>query len=155
VNAESPAAPPTRLDIRFQVKRVAERADVQAAIDKEGTQLIDARSEAEYRGETKPSDGGPAGHIPSARSLDGYDLVDADGRFLEAEAQRATLAKVGLAAERPVVVYSQGGGRSALVVFALERLGFHARHYFHGLADWTKSPAAPLIGGAESIERRR
>jgi thiosulfate/3-mercaptopyruvate sulfurtransferase len=153
VNSESPAGWPARLDRRFQASRVANRADVQAAIDQEGTQLVDARSEAQYRGETKPTDGGPAGHIPSARSLDGYDLVDADGRFLDADVQRARLAKAGLAADRPIIVYSQGGSRSALVVFALERLGIHARHYFHGVPDWSKGQSAPFVLGADLVKR--
>ena len=155
VNSESPAAQPTRLDIRFHASRVANRADVQAAIDKEGTQLVDARSEAQYRGETQPSDGGPAGHIPSARSLDGYDLVDADGRFLDVDAQRARLAKAELAADRPIIVYSQAGSRSALVVFALERLGIHARHYFHGVPDWSKGQSAPFVLGARPRQAQR
>jgi thiosulfate/3-mercaptopyruvate sulfurtransferase len=122
VTSESPAVEPRRFDVQFHARRVAERADVQAAIDTGAAQLLDARSEAEYRGETKPRDGGPAGHIPSARSLEAYGLVDADGRFLDAETQRARLARTGLAAGRPVIVYSHGGSRSALAVFALERL---------------------------------
>jgi thiosulfate/3-mercaptopyruvate sulfurtransferase len=112
--------------------------------------LLDARSAAEYRGETKPKDGGPAGHIPSARSLDGYDLVDADGRFLDEETQRARIARAGITTDKPVISYSQGGARSALTVFALERLGQGARHYVHGLPDWVKDPSGRLIPGTEA-----
>jgi thiosulfate/3-mercaptopyruvate sulfurtransferase len=155
VSSEVPAVEPRRVDVHLHAKRVAGRADVQAAIAKGDVQLLDARSAAEYRGETRPRNGGPVGHIPSARSLEGYDLVDAEGRFLDAETQRARLAKAGIAADRPVIVYSQGGARSALAVFALKRLGIPARHYFPGLSDWSKVPSAPFILGADPSERAR
>jgi thiosulfate/3-mercaptopyruvate sulfurtransferase len=115
--------------------------------------LLDARSVAEYRGETPPRNGGPAGHIPSARSLEGYDLVDAEGRFLDAESQRARLARAGIVPDRPVIAYSNGGARSALSVFALKRLGISTRHYFQGLSDWSKDSSASLVVGAEPIAR--
>jgi thiosulfate/3-mercaptopyruvate sulfurtransferase len=149
VSSETPTVEPRRFEVHLHAKRVASRDDVQSAIEKKDVQLLDARSAEQYRGESKPTNGGQAGHIPSARSLDGYDLVDADGKFLDAETQRARLAKAGIAADRPVIVYSGGGARSALSIFALKRLGISARHYYQGLPDWSKGTSAQFIIGVD------
>jgi thiosulfate/3-mercaptopyruvate sulfurtransferase len=155
VNSEAITVEPRRFEVHLHAKRIASRDDVQAAIEKKDVQLLDSRSAEQYRGETKPSNGGKAGHIPSARSLDGYDLVDADGRFLDAETQRTRLAGAGIAADRPLIVYSAGGARSALTIFALNRLGISARHYYQGIPDWSKGTSAQFSIGADPVERAR
>jgi thiosulfate/3-mercaptopyruvate sulfurtransferase len=155
VNSEVSAIESRRFDVQLHARRATNREDVQAAIEKGTAQLLDARSEAEYRGEAKPRDGDRAGHIPTARSLDAYDLVDANGRFLDEDAQRARLTRAGVVADKPVIVYSNGGGRSALAIFAFRRLGIPARHYFPGLSGWSKNTSAPLVLGTEAGERAR
>jgi thiosulfate/3-mercaptopyruvate sulfurtransferase len=144
---------PREFAVEFHPNRVASRADVVEALNSGSAQLLDARSAAEYRGE--PTAGAQAkpgrrpGHIPTARSLEGYDLVDAEGRFLASEVQRERLTKAGIARDRPVIAYSAGGARSALVIFALRRLDIPARHYHAGLGDWLKDPSAPIVTGDE------
>jgi thiosulfate/3-mercaptopyruvate sulfurtransferase len=148
VSSEVTPFEPREFAVQFHAKQAVSRDEVRAAIQDGTVQLVDARSAAEYRGEKKPQDGGRAGHIPSARSLDLSSLVDADGRFSNADAQRERLVKAGIAPERPIIVYSQGGGRSGGVIFALRRLGIPARHYYQGLNDWASDPAAPVVEGA-------
>ena len=146
--SEATPVEPREFVVQFHAKRAVSRDEVRAAIQDGTVQLVDARSAAEYRGEKKPQNGGRAGHIPTARLLDLYYLVDADGRFLSADAQREQLVKAGIASDRPIIVYSQGGSRSGGVIFALRRLGIPARHYYQGLNDWASDPAAPVEEGA-------
>ena len=153
VSSEVTPVEPREFAVQFHAKQAVSRDEVRAAIQDGTVQLVDARSAAEYRGEKKPQDGGRAGHIPAARSLDLSSLVDADGRFLSADAQREQLVKAGIAPERPIIVYAQGGGRSGGVVFALRRLGIPARHYYQGLNDWVSDPAAPVEEGARAGHR--
>jgi|SRR5271157_209311 len=147
VSTEVPAVAPRPLAVQFHSKWVAPRAEIQAAIAKGEIQLLDARSAAEHRGEKSPPGSSRAGHIPTARSLDAYDLVDADGKFLDPATQRERLAQAGIVADRPVIAYSNTGGRSSIAVFALRRLGIHVRHYYQGLAEWSKDASAALVQG--------
>jgi thiosulfate/3-mercaptopyruvate sulfurtransferase len=139
--------------IEFHPDRVANRADVVDALKSGKAQLLDARSLAEYRGETpvgsQTKAGQRPGHIPTARSLEGYDLVDAEGRFLAPEVQRDRLTKAGITNDRPVIAYAASGARSALVIFALRRLDISARHYHAGLSDWLNDTSAPIVTGDE------
>ena len=155
VTSEVPKVEPRRFEAHLHAKRVASRDDVQAAIEKKDVQLLDSRSEEQYRGEIKPTNGGQPGHIPSAHSLNGFDLVDEDGKFLDADIQRSRLAKAGIAADRPLIVYSAGGARSALTIFALKRLGISARHYYQGIPDWSKGGSAQFRIGADPVESVR
>src|SRR5262249_11942839 len=102
------------------------------------------------RGEKLPAAGTRAGHIPGALSLDVLELIDQDGKFLDPATQRERLSRAKIASDRPVIVYSNTGSRSSLAVFALRRLGIHARSYYHGLADWSKDAAAPVVLGDKS-----
>jgi thiosulfate/3-mercaptopyruvate sulfurtransferase len=149
VTSEVSSVQPREFAVRFHPERVALRADVQSTLKSGDAQILDARSAKEYRGEGQAPTGGRAGHIPTARSLEAYGLVDGEGRFLDDEAQRTRLAKAGLSSDRPVIAYSQGGARSALIVFALERQGVPVRHYAQGLGEWSKDASAPIAAGAE------
>jgi thiosulfate/3-mercaptopyruvate sulfurtransferase len=147
VTSEVPAISPKPFSVQFHARRIASRADVQAAIAKGESQVLDIRSVAEYRGEKVQHPGTRPGHVPTARSLDAHDLIDADGKFVDAAALRKRLAEAGIDAGRPVIVYSNTGSRASLAVFALRRLGVHARSYYQGLADWSSDASAPLILG--------
>jgi thiosulfate/3-mercaptopyruvate sulfurtransferase len=153
VNAEIPRIEPQEFAVQFHPRRAVSREEVRSSLAEGKVQLVDARSSAEYRGERKPENGGRAGHIPSARLLDLFTLVDTEGRFLSADAQREQLVKAGIAPDQPIIVYSQGGSRSGGVVFALRRLGIPTRHYFGGFNDWVSDESAPIEEGAGSARR--
>jgi thiosulfate/3-mercaptopyruvate sulfurtransferase len=147
VSSEAVRVEPRDFAVNFHARRAASRDEVRSAIQDSKSLIVDARTEAEYRGEKKPQDGSRAGHIPSARLLDLYSLVDADGRFLGVDVQRAQLARAGITPDRTIIVYSNGGSRSGGVVFALRRLGIPARHYVPGFGDWASDPASPVEEG--------
>ena len=155
VTSEVPTIAPRPLTVEFHPKRFATKADVKTAIAKGESQLLDIRSAAEYRGEKQKNAAARAGHIPTARSLDVHDLLDPDGKFLDPATQRQRLSQAGIAADRPAIVYSNSGSRASLAVFALRRLGIHARSYYYGLADWSKDASEPVILGDKPGEHPR
>ena len=146
VRTESPSESPSRFRPRLREESLAAREDVR----KGDSQILDARASAEYSGEQKPKDGKTAaGHIPGARNLDGYSIVDADGRFLDKDAIHKKFIEAGFVPDRPVIAYSQSGNRSAIAVFALERAGIPIRHYVPGLTEWSGVEHERVVSGFE------
>ena len=134
----------------FHADWTTTREEVRKASAKGEVQLLDARSAEEYRGEKKAANSTlPVGHIPGARSLDAYSLVDADGRFLDEAGLKKQVAEAGFSPDRPVIVYSQGGNRSALAAFALGRINIPSSHYVPGFADWARAEPGTVVAGAE------
>jgi thiosulfate/3-mercaptopyruvate sulfurtransferase len=149
VTADAPEVAARPIQPRFRDDSLASRADVQKSGRNGDVLILDARSPEQYRGEAQADDvKGAAGHIPGAHNLDGYSLVDDDGRFVVQDALRKKLGDAGFTADRPVIAYSQSGNRSAIVVFALERIGASARHYVPGLSDWSTDARAPIVSGS-------
>jgi thiosulfate/3-mercaptopyruvate sulfurtransferase len=151
VSSDAVTVTARELEPKIRANRLANRDEVRQASTKGDAQLLDARSPEDYRGEPRANttNRGTAGHIPGARNLDGYALVDPDGRFLDADAVKSRLSEAGFSHDRPVVTYSRAGNRSAVVVFALERAGTPVKHYVPGLADWTTDANAPITTGRE------
>ena len=150
VSTQAPVIQARALAVNFHPRQVASRVEVHSASQGGDVQILDVRSVAEYRGEIEPQNGGRVGHIPTARSLDAYALIDGDGRFLDPALQRERLIQAGIVPQRPLIVYSQAGSRSGLAIFALRRLGIPARHYYAGFSDWISDPQAPVVQGDEA-----
>ena len=147
VTTESSGVEPGPFRVAFRRTRIATRDDVLAALNAGSDSFVDARSAEEYSGAKKSSKRG--GHIPSACHLEWSDLVDNDGRFLEASALRSRLEKSGIKPGAPVITHCQGGGRASVDAFVLERLGFPARNYYQGWSDWGNAEETPIASGAE------
>jgi thiosulfate/3-mercaptopyruvate sulfurtransferase len=106
----------------------ADRLEVQDAIGRSSTVLVDVRSEPEYRGERFwPSGamepGGRAGHIPGSvhQPIDG--LCHADGSFRPAAELRKVFSSVDLDRDdEELITYCTIGGRAANAWFVLTQL---------------------------------
>lgn len=151
VSTEVPRAERQPFPIQFRSNRLAMKSDVLEALNQGKTQVIDARSEAEYTGAQKKSKRG--GRIPSACSLEWNKFVDRDGRFLDEPALRALLAQAGVAPRSPVITHCQGGGRASVDAFVFERLGFPTRNYYLGWSDWGNAEGTPVETGAAKAAR--
>ena len=122
-----------------------------AAVAREGV-LLDARAPERFRGESEPIDP-VAGHIPGAVNVPAASLVDASGRFLDADTLRARFAGAGvragagLSAGAPVGAYCGSGVAAAHEVLALSLAGIPAALYVGSWSDWITDPGRPVATG--------
>ena len=98
--------------------------------------ILDVRTPHEYDGRLgKPCDP-RQGHIPGARNLDIYRLMEMTPDDVHAE--------LGLEAGAEVVAYCHSGSRSAMAVQVLRSLGYDARNYVGSWHEWSRHDDLPL-----------
>ncbi|MEV4940396.1 sulfurtransferase [Streptomyces zaomyceticus] len=122
-------------------------ADAAAAFARSGL-LLDARAAERYRGDVEPIDR-VGGHIPGAVSAPTSENVDAEGRFLGADALRDRFAGLGAAGGTPVAVYCGSGVSGAHEVLALEIAGIPAALYAGSWSEWSSDPTRPVATGPD------
>ena len=98
--------------------------------------VLDVRTAHEYDGTLgKPCDP-RQGHIPGARNLDVYRLMEMTPDDVHAE--------LGLEQGTEVVAYCHGGSRSAIAVQVLRSLGYDARNYVGSWHEWSRHDDLPI-----------
>lgn len=107
--------------------------------------LIDARAGERYRGETEPIDPRP-GHIPGAVSAPTAANVDAEGRFLPAEALQERFAALGIHPSTAVGVYCGSGVTASHEVLALRIAGIDAALFPGSWSAWSNTDRPAAIG---------
>jgi thiosulfate/3-mercaptopyruvate sulfurtransferase len=129
--------------------------EVEAAI-RDGVQLLDVRTPAEYRGDVLTEAGYPEegaqrpGHIPGALSVPWDIAVAHDGRFLDDGELRAQLVARGVDTGTPAITYCRIGERSAHTWFVLhELLGAPARNYDGSWTEWGSMIGMPVALGEQ------
>jgi thiosulfate/3-mercaptopyruvate sulfurtransferase len=121
-------------------------AGAAAAVARDGV-LLDARAPERFRGDSEPIDP-VAGHIPGAVNLPGDDLVDASGRFLDADTLRERFGGAGAHAGVAVGAYCGSGVAAAHEVLALEVAGIPAALYVGSWSEWISDPGRPVATGS-------
>src|SRR5262249_61928077 len=124
----APAVKATTPQRTAQADRLATREQVIDIVKKKDRQIIDARSEKEYCGDTKLANRG--GAIPGAKNLDWSDLIDKDGRFKSADELARLFKERDISPKEPAVTYCQSGGRASGMAFALELMSARDVRYF-------------------------
>jgi thiosulfate/3-mercaptopyruvate sulfurtransferase len=98
--------------------------------------IVDVRTTQEYDG----SGGAPCdprqGHIPGARHLDIYRLMELEPARIE--------AALGIAPGAEVVAYCHSGSRSAIAAQILRSLGYEARNYVGSWHEWSRHDDLPV-----------
>jgi thiosulfate/3-mercaptopyruvate sulfurtransferase len=98
--------------------------------------VLDVRTPSEYDGtHGKPCDP-RQGHVPGARNLDVYRLMEMTPDDVRAE--------LGLEPGAEVVAYCHGGSRSAIAVQVLRSLGYEARNYVGSWHEWSRHDDLPV-----------
>lgn len=110
--------------------------------------LLDVRAAERYRGETEPLDP-QAGHIPGARSLPTLRHLDAEGKVLDVETLRTTLAEAGVTAGTPVAAYCGSGVTAAHTALVLAEAGIDAKVFPGSWSQWSNTPGRPAATGSE------
>jgi thiosulfate/3-mercaptopyruvate sulfurtransferase len=132
----------------LQPEWLATADDVKAAIGRDGTRILDARTVAEMDGtDTRLSSRG--GIIPSAVPVYWEDLLDPVTKtFRSADELRAIYEQHGVKPSDDVIAYCWVGHRAAVDLFALHLIGYdHLRNYLGSWEEWSRRmdfPTAPF-----------
>jgi thiosulfate/3-mercaptopyruvate sulfurtransferase len=116
-----------------------------AAVARAGV-LVDARAPERFRGEREPIDQ-VAGHIPGAVNVPATDVVEADGRFLDADALRSRFSDAGVGGGISVGTYCGSGVAASQGVLALALAGIPAALYVGSWSEWITDPERPVAIG--------
>ena len=107
-------------------------------------QILDARTEAEYRGEDLRANA-RGGHLPGARSVAHSQLLNDDGTLKSAKALQEQLTQAGLDASQPLATHCDAGGRAALAALAAVHAGQQqVSAYYLSFSDWAKDESCPI-----------
>jgi thiosulfate/3-mercaptopyruvate sulfurtransferase len=93
--------------------------------------VVDVRTPQEYDGSLGSACDPRQGHIPGARNLDVYRLME----MSPDEVQQALELEPGA----EVVAYCHSGSRSALAAQILRALGYEARNYVGSWHEWSRT----------------
>jgi thiosulfate/3-mercaptopyruvate sulfurtransferase len=140
---------PVPFTARAHAARHATKESILKSLAAPGSlQIVDARSEAEYCGTDKLSNR-RGGAIPGAKHLEWSDLLDkTTQRFLPPVEIRKRFESAGIDVQKPTATHCQSGGRSSVVVFALELLGAKdPRNYYAGWSEWGNADDTPIVPG--------
>ncbi len=147
VSRDVPSTPPAEFRVRLRPEMAADRDEIRAHLGDPSWCLVDVRAPERYRGETEPIDP-VAGHIPHAQNRPYTATMDAQGRFLTADALREHYR--GVAGRDTVVAYCGSGVSAAHAVLAMEVAGHGgARLYPGSWSDWCSYDDLPVAVGDE------
>lgn len=143
----TPATPPQPATFiaKFQPQLVATTDQVRAAIG-QGVNLVDGRSEAQYRGLEKSPVARIPGTLPGAVSLPHSGVYDGTAfAGHDAVARLATLA--GVKETQPTITFCNTGHWASIAWFALSEVEKqpNVAMYDGSMADWTRDPANQVV----------
>ncbi len=145
VSADRVTRPRSRYTARFRDTAVADKKYIMEHLRDPGVVIVDTRTPAEYRGETKRA--GRAGHIPGALNYDWVNAIDPARslRLKPAEELKRALSGLGVTPDKEVVAYCQTHHRSAHTFIVLKSLGYsRVRGYPGSWSEWGNSPETPI-----------
>lgn len=130
--------PAATLSVSARPELIADKAKVLAAVEGDGTCLIDSLTAQMYSGEVQMY--AKPGHIPGATNTPAFDMLDQQtGLF------RPLDELAGMFPDGPIITYCGGGIAASLDAFVLAMLGRDdVAVYTASLQEWTADPDAPM-----------
>ncbi|MGI9494212.1 MAG: sulfurtransferase, partial [Geminicoccaceae bacterium] len=144
--AEPPA--PKIFEASLRPELLVDSAAVEAALNDDGTVLLDARPDGQFQGKAKHDAARAPGHIPGATQLNqGKTFDEKTGKLIDV-AKLEALLPAGLEKDddKEVFSYCNTGHWASVNWFVLsEVLGKkNVKLYDGSMVDWTKDPNRPL-----------
>lgn len=131
-------------DWKVAPERIASKDDLLKILKADEAVVVDARSDDEFTGGKALSK--RAGHVPGAAHLEWTDLLDPQTKAFKPAGEMSKLfadRKIDLS--RRCVTYCQGGGRAAVMAFALRLMGADdVRNYYRSWGEWGNDPDTPV-----------
>ncbi len=126
-------------------RRLLATADyISSRVGDPDVQIIDMRTIAEYDG-TDDRDNPRHGHIPGAIWMNWEMLIGPDGTMRDAKEVAAEFAQRDVQPDKEVIVYCNGGARSACGFIALHQAGHqNFRNYFGSWHEWSRQYDLPI-----------
>jgi thiosulfate/3-mercaptopyruvate sulfurtransferase len=136
-----PASPvPGKLTVKLRPELIVGRDEVLAAIQDDSASIIDALSEAQYRGEMSMY--ARPGHITGASNVPMTSLMDETGRY-RPQAELDVLFEGD--PDTRAITYCGGGIAASANAFVLTRLGYKdVAVYTASLQEWAADPSLPM-----------
>jgi thiosulfate/3-mercaptopyruvate sulfurtransferase len=146
MTAEVPSIAPTVFQAVPQSDWYRSGDQVMAALGTP-TQLMDMRSEEEFRGDYARAS--RSGHIPGAVNQRRANLTQADGTLLPPEQLRVKFAEIGITTDTPeVIVYCNAGVSASYGLLALRAAGITQSAVYDGSwKEWGNDEGKPLEQG--------
>lgn len=141
----APSPRPSQYPLEIQHEPTATLDEVLARLDDPETQIWDARSPAEYRGERQAA--AKSGHIPGARNLEWTQAMDPSRAFrLRSEGElRKLLEEQGIELDKRIITHCQTHHRSGLTYVVAKLLGARqVQGYAGSWSEWGNDPNTPV-----------
>lgn len=141
-SSQSCAYPPATFIPRPRPELIAGKQEVLTAIEDTATCIVSALGRRQHRG--KRNEYGRRGHIPGARNVTAWELLDRETmRYRPTEELRELFGRI-LASQR-VITYCGGGVAASSDAFVLHLLGHrNVAVYDGGLIEWCADRDLPL-----------
>ena len=126
---------------------VSTKSDILGILRDKSAQILDARTEGEFCGETETAK--RAGTIPGAVRLEWSDLLDPKTKKFKPPGELKKMIvdrKIDLS--KPAVTFCQSGGRASVLAFGLELMGGKdVRNYYRSWSEWGNAEETPIEKG--------
>jgi thiosulfate/3-mercaptopyruvate sulfurtransferase len=97
---------------------IASMNEVKASIGSTTTAIIDARSSAEFGGQSETAL--RKGHIPGSINLEYTTVMDAQGKLKSNDALQKIFSDAGITKDKKVIIYCESGVRAGIIFLALK-----------------------------------